>query len=281
MDRKRGKILVRMEAVLVVIFLGVGLGCDKRDWAKANQQGTRRAFQEYLRKHPDGKYTAMAWVEIERIDFFEARRQNTLAAFQDFLREYPSGSYKEKAKKEIALRLKSWSERLTVADLAPVRIEVETSLGRFSFRLRPEFAPGHARNMVYLATLGFYDGMIVNWVIKDKMVHLGAPANDSMGGPGYMIAAEINELKHVPGAVSMFHLPVDVNTAGSQFFICLDEFPDLDGNYTVFGEVVEGMTVLEKISAVEGQDLGPGGAVRPFSPITIMAVTARGVSLPP
>lgn len=94
---------------------------------------------------------------------------------------------------------------------------IDTSLGKITLDLWPEVAPSHAKNMLALAKLGFYDGGIFHRVIKGFMIQGGCPEGTGTGGPGYTIKAEFNNKKHEPGVLSMART-ADPHSAGSQFF---------------------------------------------------------------
>lgn len=130
---------------------------------------------------------------------------------------------------------------------------VQTNHGTITFRLLPELAPETVRNFESLAGSGFYDGTLFHRVIPGFMIQGGDPntktgnrANWGTGGPGYTIKAEFNSRSHQRGIVSMARAQ-DPDSAGSQFFIVTTDSPFLDRNYTVFGEVTEGMDVADKI----------------------------------
>lgn len=130
---------------------------------------------------------------------------------------------------------------------------IETKFGKIVFKLLPELAPEHVRNFVKLAQSGFYDGTLFHRVIPGFMIQGGDPNTKSsdksrwgMGGPGYTIKAEFNSRSHLRGIVSMARA-MDPNSAGSQFFIVTSDSTFLDRQYTVFGEVLEGMEVADQI----------------------------------
>lgn len=130
---------------------------------------------------------------------------------------------------------------------------IETSFGNIVFRLLPDIAPETVRNFAKLAQSGFYDGTLFHRVIPGFMIQGGDPNTKSadksrwgMGGPGYAIKAEFNPRSHLRGIVSMARA-TDPDSAGSQFFIVTTDSTFLDRQYTVFGEVVEGMNVADKI----------------------------------
>ena len=134
---------------------------------------------------------------------------------------------------------------------------IETNHGTIRFRLDPEAAPETVRNFEKLAGSGFYDGTLFHRVIPGFMIQGGDPNSKGgdkskwgSGGPGYTIRAEFNPRPHKRGAVSMARAS-DPDSAGSQFFIVTTDSLFLDGEYTAFGEVVEGMDVADKIVALE------------------------------
>jgi peptidyl-prolyl cis-trans isomerase B (cyclophilin B) len=130
---------------------------------------------------------------------------------------------------------------------------IETNLGTIVFKLFPDLAPETVRNFEKLARDGFYNGTLFHRVIPGFMIQGGDPntkrENKStwgLGGPGHMIKAEFSSRSHLRGIVSMARAQ-DPNSAGSQFFIVTTDSTFLDRQYTVFGEVIEGMDVADKI----------------------------------
>ncbi len=133
------------------------------------------------------------------------------------------------------------------------RAVIETKLGNIELQFFPEVAPNHVNNFIELAKKEFYDGTIFHRVIPGFMIQGGDPntkdadrSKHGMGGPGYTIKAEFNEKPHKRGTLSMARA-ASPDSAGSQFFICVAEAPFLNKQYTVFGEVVSGMEVADKI----------------------------------
>ena len=124
--------------------------------------------------------------------------------------------------------------------------------GKIVCELYPEKAPQSVRNMISLANKGFYDGLIFHRVISGFMIQGGCPHGTGMGGPGYCIKGEFklngvkNNLSHKRGVVSMARAQ-SPNSAGSQFFIMVEQAPHLDGQYASFGKVIEGMEVADAI----------------------------------
>lgn len=130
---------------------------------------------------------------------------------------------------------------------------IETKFGKIVFKLLPELAPEHVRNFVKLAQSGFYDGTLFHRVIPGFMIQGGDPNTKTpdkskwgMGGPGYTIKAEFSTRSHLRGIVSMARA-MDPNSAGSQFFVVTSDSTFLDRQYTVFGEVIEGMETADQI----------------------------------
>jgi cyclophilin family peptidyl-prolyl cis-trans isomerase len=140
---------------------------------------------------------------------------------------------------------------------------MHTSEGAIQLELFPEDAPKTVENFTKLAGEGFYDGVIFHRVIPDFMIQGGDPTGTGSGGPGYTFEDEFNEHKIVKGALAMAN--AGPNTNGSQFFIVTaNECSWLDGKHTVFGRVVEGQDVVDRISAVERD-----GRDKPTTPVTI------------
>ena len=143
---------------------------------------------------------------------------------------------------------------------------LNTSKGPIAVELFDDDAPKTVENFRSLAEKGFYEGVIFHRVIPDFMIQGGDPTGTGSGGPGYTFEDEFNERKVVRGALAMAN--AGPNTNGSQFFIVTaDACPWLDGKHTVFGQVTDGMDVVDTISAV---DTGPGD--RPRDDIKIESV---------
>jgi len=130
---------------------------------------------------------------------------------------------------------------------------IDTSFGRIVLKFFPKLAPGHVANFEKLASKGFYDQTTFHRVIPGFMIQGGDPytkpgatGQPGTGGPGYTIPAEFNSTHHSRGILSMARSQ-DPNSAGSQFFITVADATSLDNQYTVFGQVVQGMDVVDKI----------------------------------
>jgi len=125
-------------------------------------------------------------------------------------------------------------------------IKMETEKGDILIELYPDSAPNHVANFKFLAGKGFYDGLSFHRVIAGFMAQGGDPDGNGTGGPGYAVDAEFNDRKHVRGTLAMAR-SADPNSAGSQFYICYGDTPHLDGQYTIFGQVIEGMQAVDDI----------------------------------
>ncbi len=135
---------------------------------------------------------------------------------------------------------------------------IETNLGTIKLEFFTDVAPNHCSNFKKLANSGFYNGTTFHRVIPGFMVQGGDilsrdgnRLNDGSGGPGYTVRAEFNQTPHEPGIVSTARRGDDIHSAGSQFFICVAKTAHLDGQYTVFARVIEGMEVVYKIANVD------------------------------
>ena len=140
---------------------------------------------------------------------------------------------------------------------ASYHAEVRTDHGPFTLGFFPDVAPNHVRNFVGLARSGYYDGNIVHRIMPGMMIQSGDPTSSGRGGPGWTLKAEFNEKPHRRGTLSMARQASDPDSAGGQWFICLDSVPQWDGQYTVFGEVIAGMETVERIGRIPVEDEVP------------------------
>ncbi|MSR57450.1 MAG: peptidylprolyl isomerase [Planctomycetaceae bacterium] len=145
------------------------------------------------------------------------------------------------------------------------QIELDTTLGKITLDMHPETAPGHCKNILALATIGYYDGLIFHRVIKGFMIQGGCPEGSGSGGPGYTIKAEFNATKHDPGVLSMARTS-DPDSAGSQFFLCLENAQFLNGQYTAFGKTAD-IPSLDTVKKIGGVAIGAND--RPATPVAI------------
>ena len=169
-------------------------------------------------------------------------------------------------------------------DAKPVKevAVIKTSEGEIVVELYPDVAPNHVENFKKLAKKGFYDGQCFHRVIKGFMIQGGDPNTKDaakksewgQGGPGYTINAEFNKKPHVRGTLSMARTP-DPNSAGSQFFLCHGAPSFLDGQYTVFGQLIKGDDVLEKIATTPTE--GPDRPVKRMGIESIKIVPADSI----
>ncbi|MCA9462192.1 MAG: peptidylprolyl isomerase [Nitrospira sp.] len=148
----------------------------------------------------------------------------------------------------------AWAEADKDAESKAPRAILKTKFGEMEIVLFPDLAPKHVESFVKLAKSGFFNGTIFHRVIPGFMIQGGDPltkdpSNRSRygtGGPGYTLPAEFSRVPHEKGILSAART-ADPNSAGSQFFIMVDKAPHLDGQYTIFGEVVKGVEIADTI----------------------------------
>lgn len=171
---------------------------------------------------------------------------------------------------------------LAMADMTNKQALVQTSMGMFVIDLRPDLAPNHVGYFMKLAREGAYNGTSFHRVILRGLIQGGDPLSKDpakvklygTGGLG-VLKAEISGEKHTRGTVSAVLQPNKPDSAGSQFFVCVSDQPGLDGQYTIFGRVSEGLDVVQKISETPASADG-----RPESRIEIRSVTIRDTPPP-
>ena len=163
-------------------------------------------------------------------------------------------------------------------------VVIETDLGKIVVELFPGDAPNHVERFRELAAAGFYDGLVFHRVVPGFVIQAGDPATRDpstprsrygAGGSGVRLEAEFNERHHLRGTVSMAR-SADVDsgdslfydTADSQFFICLEAKPHLDGLYTIFGQVIAGMETADLIARLPRDEMNV-----PVHPVTIRTMT--------
>lgn len=123
--------------------------------------------------------------------------------------------------------------------------------GRVVITLRPDLAPQHVARIKELVRSGFYDGLTFHRVIPGFMAQGGDPTGTGRGGSGFKLKAEFSSAHHLRGTVSMARAQ-DPDSADSQFFICFAPQPELDGKYTIWGQVISGMEYVDQIKKGEG-----------------------------
>ena len=156
---------------------------------------------------------------------------------------------------------------------------IKTVGGEIVVEFWPDVAPKTVENFITLAKKGFYDGTAFHRIVKGFMVQGGDPKSKDAslegewgtGGPGYQVNAEFNNRKHERGVLSMARSN-DPNSAGSQFFICLDAAPFLDGKYTAFGKVIKGEDVLMKLGDTPVKASGGGEMSKPLQRVGVESI---------
>ena len=138
---------------------------------------------------------------------------------------------------------------MSAADLENT-LYLDVPAGRVVIELKPDQAPGHVARIKELVKQGFYDGVVFHRVIDGFMAQTGCPQGTGTGGSGKKLKAEFNREKHVRGTVSMARAQ-SPDSGDSQFFICFEDAPFLNGQYTVWGAVIEGMDNVDKIKRGE------------------------------
>jgi peptidyl-prolyl cis-trans isomerase B (cyclophilin B) len=131
-------------------------------------------------------------------------------------------------------------------EAANVRARIATEKGDIVFTFYPDVAPQHSAAFIKLTRAGFYDGLSFHRVEPGFVIQGGDPSGNGTGGPGYQLDAEFSENPHITGTVAMARSS-NPNSAGSQFYICLGDAPFLNRQYTVFGHVVEGQSIVDAI----------------------------------
>ena len=169
---------------------------------------------------------------------------------------------------------KQWSEMpaMVIDPKLSYTAVIKTEKGDVMLKLLPDIAPYTVNNFVFLACAGFYDNLTFHRVVQEAQppqiphpfVQAGDPAgigraDPKTGGPGYSIPTEISDHEFINGTVGMASRGRGAPVGGSQFFIVLEDSPELDGQYTVFAEVVAGSEVLKQLTPRNPQDSGPPG----------------------
>ncbi|HIC77366.1 MAG TPA: peptidylprolyl isomerase [Candidatus Dadabacteria bacterium] len=148
-------------------------------------------------------------------------------------------------------------------------IDIKLEQGNVKIKLKPDLAPNHSQRIVELANEGFYNGVVFHRVIPDFMAQTGDPTGTGTGSSEKPnLKQEFSSEKHVRGTVSMARSS-DPDSGNSQFFICYKDCTSLDGNYTVWGEVVEGMELVDNLK--KGRD-SSGMVENPDKMIEVTAI---------
>jgi cyclophilin family peptidyl-prolyl cis-trans isomerase len=148
-------------------------------------------------------------------------------------------------------------------------VTIETNMGKMTLELYRDVAPAHADSFAARVKDGFYNNTIFHRIIDGFMIQGGDPQGTGMGGAKYNLKAEFSKLPHQDGTLSMARSN-DINSASSQFFICLGNAGFLDGKYTVFGQLIKGFDVLHKIGKVQVGQSPSGEKSMPLSKVTFI-----------
>jgi peptidyl-prolyl cis-trans isomerase B (cyclophilin B) len=167
-----------------------------------------------------------------------------------------------------------------VEELARYRVLLRTSRGDILVELWPDAAPNHVRNFLDLSATGFYDGTTFHRVMPGFMIQGGDPDGTGSGRGPRMLKAEFSQKKHEAGVLSMAR-GQDPNSASSQFFVMHGPAPHLDGGYSAFGKVVDGMPTVDRIAKAPGRPIAGAGGNRPDEPqILQRAIVVRAPAAP-
>lgn len=143
-------------------------------------------------------------------------------------------------------------------------VVLDTDSGSMVMEFYPDVAPITCDSILSLVNQGFYNGLTFHRIIPGFVIQGGDPKGNGTGNAGFQIPAEFSDRSHVEGAVSMARNPVDINSSSCQFFICLADRPELDGQYNLFGKVISGMDVAHKLEKVP-----TGARNKPLEPLII------------
>jgi peptidylprolyl isomerase len=157
---------------------------------------------------------------------------------------------------DLAPTPKAYSERpeVTISADKKYSAAVETTKGKFTIELRPDIAVETVNSFIFLAREGYYDGVTFHRVLPGFVAQGGDPTGTGSGSPGYTLPAEFSDVPFERGTVGLARAD-DPNSGGSQFFIAYDALPNLNGLYTVFGKVVEGMEVVDSLTPRNPQNV--------------------------
>ena len=134
-----------------------------------------------------------------------------------------------------------------VSGLSHLKAVIKTVHGNIILKFYPKHAPNTVTRIMQLIQNGFYDGQSFHRVTPNYVIQTGDPTGTGKGGSGFKLKAEFNKIQHIKGTVGMARFNDDVDSADSQFYIALTTLPHLNEKYTIFGQVVDGINVLDKI----------------------------------
>jgi cyclophilin family peptidyl-prolyl cis-trans isomerase len=146
-----------------------------------------------------------------------------------------------------AVKTHSFSLKTDSKGLSTTKAVIKTVHGNIIFQFYPLKAPNTSRRISGLIKKGFYDGLIFHRVIPNFVIQTGDPLGNGQGGSGTKLKAEFNDLPHVRGTVAMARRQDDDDSADSQFYLALKSLPHLDQKYTVFGQVTEGLSIIDQV----------------------------------
>jgi peptidyl-prolyl cis-trans isomerase B (cyclophilin B) len=179
----------------------------------------------------------------------------------------------------IEVRTDKQTNEVNVTNIQPLRYAImKTPHGDMTMVFYYDVAPVTVDSFLRLSSEGYYDGLTFHRIIPGFVIQGGDPKGTGTGGPGYSVEAEFNSRQHLPGVLSMARAQ-DPNSAGSQFFVCLDynQTKHLDNQYTAFGKVVDGMNAVNQIAATKLSDPNAGTPEKPevIDSVTVKPVTAQ------
>lgn len=151
---------------------------------------------------------------------------------------------------------------------------IKTAQGDLTLQLFREDAPVTVRNFVDLARQGFYDGLTFHYVRSGDILMGGAPDNDGNGGSGFAVPAEFNSRQHLAGTVAMVR-GTDLDSASSQFYICLTPQPERDSRFTVFAQIIQGMDTLDLLARTPTSGTTEKPYYRPLEPLVMESITIQ------
>lgn len=272
----------RRLALVGILCGGLAMGCGKAQPtdAQADLTATSSAGAE-ASKPPD--------VEARfRQSFMEATRAEPPDGWHRPPDQTLSGKPTGRLYTEVVRTWDSIPLRTAAGQQLDYRAVLETELGNIEIALRSDLAPNHVRNFVALARVGFFDNLVFQRTVREKveghpdveLIEGGCPlgtGESGHGSIGYWLNHEITEEPQEPGTVGMCHSADDPDTASCRFYILLSKTPVLEGQYTVFGKVVSGLDVARKIHAgpVHNNPQYPERD-RPEKPVVIRKVTIQG-----
>ena len=273
MSKNFGNQWVKIFGLGLILFFG--FSCEKRDFRKAVEKNSIEAIEQFLKKHPNGKYKMDALASLALLHYQKAVAENTVAGYEDFLKRFPKSSLKPTVVKNLIQLVTPEVNALSPEQISHLRALLKTDYGVIKIRFYPDKAPEHCRNFIRLAKAHFYDDSQFHLIIPGVLIQGGAPEGDPDAGPGWTIKAEFNELINQPGAVGMVR-GEHPDSAGSQFYIALTRIKEWDGKFTIFGEIEEGLEVAMEISQMPST--GAQGRPYPFKPLKEIVIQGIEIS---